>query len=113
VAAHTACRRCTGQRAAVPFVETGCKALRATRLVNRIAQDSALREVAFGLAKSPAKGPAVALGFLKDNLDQALTSDFLSLLDQEADRTVRSAKTLDHKEAVRAVERRRPAFHGA
>jgi enoyl-CoA hydratase/carnithine racemase len=82
-------------------------------LVNRIVADSALREAAFALAKSLAEGPAIALGFMKDNLDHALTSDFLSSLDQEADRMVRSAKTADHKEAVRAfVEKRKPAFHG-
>lgn len=55
----------------------------------------------------------MAFGFMKDNLDHALTSDFLSSLDQEADRMVRSAMTLDHKEAVRAfVEKRRPTFQG-
>ena len=82
-------------------------------LVNRIVPDAALHETAFDMARSLAQGPAIAFGFMKDNLDHALTSDFLSSLDQEADRMVRSAMTLDHKEAVRAfVEKRRPTFQG-
>jgi enoyl-CoA hydratase/carnithine racemase len=47
-------------------------------LVNRIVPDAELRRAAFELAKSLAEGPAVALGFMKDNLDHALTSDLLS-----------------------------------
>jgi enoyl-CoA hydratase/carnithine racemase len=82
-------------------------------LVNRIVADSALRDAAFAMARSLAEGPAIAFKFMKDNLDHALTSDFLSSLDQEADHLVRSANTLDHKEAVRAfVEKRKPTFHG-
>jgi enoyl-CoA hydratase/carnithine racemase len=50
---------------------------------------------------------------MKDNLDQATTSDFLTSLDQEAENMVRSARTLDHKEAVRAfVDKRKPTFSG-
>jgi len=82
-------------------------------LVNRVGTDSDLRAAAFALAKRLADGPAAAIGFTKDNLDHALTSDFLSLLDQEADRMVLAARTMDHQEAVRAfVERRQPAFRG-
>jgi enoyl-CoA hydratase/carnithine racemase len=83
-------------------------------LVNRVVPDAALHEAAFDMARSLAQGPAIAFGFMKDNLDHALTSDFLSSLDHEADRMVRSAMTVDHKEAVRAfVEKRRPTFQGA
>ena len=43
----------------------------------------------------------------------AMTSDFLESMDQEAENMVRSARTTDHKEAVRAfVEKRKPAFAG-
>ena len=52
-----------------------------------------------------------ALRFLKDNLDEALMNDFLTSLDHEAERMVKSAGTADHKEAVKAfVEKRKPAF---
>jgi len=48
---------------------------------------------------------------MKDNLDRALTSDFLTSLDHEAENMVRAAGTAQHKEAVRAfVEKRPPNF---
>jgi enoyl-CoA hydratase/carnithine racemase len=87
-----------------------CEAL---GLVNRVVPDAELRETAFSLAASLAEGPALAFHGMKDNLDQATTSDFLTSLDQEAENMVRSARTLDHKEAVRAfVDKRKPTFRG-
>jgi enoyl-CoA hydratase/carnithine racemase len=51
---------------------------------------------------------------MKDNLDHAVTSDFLDSMDQEAENMVRSARTTDHKEAVRAfIDKRKPVFGGA
>jgi enoyl-CoA hydratase/carnithine racemase len=82
-------------------------------LVNRVVPDAELREAAFALAKSLAEGPSIALARIKDNLDHAVTSDFLDSMDQEADNMVRSARTTDHKEAVRAfIDKRKPAFVG-
>jgi enoyl-CoA hydratase/carnithine racemase len=76
-------------------------------LVNRVVPD------AFALAKSLAEGPSMALARIKDNLDHAVTSDFLDSMDQEAENMVRSARTTDHKEAVRAfIDKRKPAFVG-
>src|SRR6267154_1313633 len=87
-----------------------CEAL---GLVNRVVPDAELREVAFALAKSLAEGPSVALARIKDNLDHAVNSDFLDSMDQEAENMVRSARTTDHKEAVRAfIDKRKPAFVG-
>lgn len=80
-------------------------------LVNRVVPDAQLREVAFALARSLAEGPATAYACMKDNLDHAVTSDFLASLDHEAENMVRTARTPDHKEAVRAfVEKRKPTF---
>ncbi len=80
-------------------------------LVNRVVPDDRLREEAFAMALTLANGPATALRLLKDNLDEALTVDFLTSLDGEAVRMVTSAATDDHREAVRAfVEKRKPAF---
>ena len=43
----------------------------------------------------------------------SVTSDFLDSMDQEAENMVRSARTIDHKEAVRAfIDKRKPAFVG-
>jgi enoyl-CoA hydratase/carnithine racemase len=87
-----------------------CEAL---GLVNRVVPDAELREAAFALAKSLAEGPSLAFAGMKDNLDRAITSEFLDSMDQEADNMVRSARTADHKEAVRAfIDKRKPAFAG-
>jgi enoyl-CoA hydratase/carnithine racemase len=88
-----------------------CEAL---GLVNRIVPDNELREAAFALARQLADGPAFAYGRIKDNLDQALTSDLLASMDREAENMVAAARTSDHREAVRAfVEKRKPSFIGA
>jgi enoyl-CoA hydratase/carnithine racemase len=82
-------------------------------LVNRVVPDTELRDTAFALAKSLAEGPSIALGRMKDNLDRALTSDILESMDQEAENMVQSARTTDHKQAVRAfIEKRKPVFSG-
>jgi enoyl-CoA hydratase/carnithine racemase len=82
-------------------------------LVNRVVPDSELREAAFALAKQLSEGPRIAFGRIKDNLDYALNSNLLDSLDYDADNLVRSARTNDHKEAVRAfVEKRKPTFAG-
>ena len=80
-------------------------------LVNRVVPDAELRDVAFALARSLAEGPSQAFAGIKDNLDHALTADFLDSMDQEAAYMVRSARTTDHKEAVRAfIDKRKPVF---
>jgi enoyl-CoA hydratase/carnithine racemase len=87
-----------------------CEAL---GLVNRVVPDDRLRHEAFAWAKTLAEGPSTALCLLKDNLDEALMNDFLTSLDHEAERMVRTAGTTDHKEAVKAfVEKRKPVFRG-
>ncbi len=83
-------------------------------LVNRVVPDAALREEAFALAKSLAGGPVVALGYMKDNLDETLALDFATARDREAERLIRAATTADHREAVAAfIEKRRPVFKGS
>lgn len=82
-------------------------------LVNRVVPDAELRDAVFALATSLAEGSAIALAHIKDNLDHALTSDFLDSMDREAEYMVRSSRTTDHKEAVRAfIDKRRPVFAG-
>ena len=82
-------------------------------LINRVVPDAELRETAFALAMSLAEGPSIALAHIKDNLDHALKVDFLDSMDQEAENMVRSSRTNDHREAVRAfIDKRKPAFAG-
>jgi len=80
-------------------------------LVNRVVPDARLRDEAFALAKSMAEGPAVALRYMKDNLDEALAFDFATARDHEAVRLIKAAGTADHREAVAAfIEKRKPVF---
>ena len=82
-------------------------------LVNRVVADAELRENAFALAKSLAEGPSIELARIKDNLDHAVSANFLDSMDHEAENMVRSARTTDHKEAVRAfIDKRKPVFVG-
>jgi enoyl-CoA hydratase/carnithine racemase len=82
-------------------------------LINRVVPDAELREAALALAKLLAEGPSIALAHIKDNLDHALKSDFLDSMDREAENMVRSSRTADHKEAVRAfIDKREPVFAG-
>jgi enoyl-CoA hydratase/carnithine racemase len=82
-------------------------------LFNRVVDDAVLQTEAFALAKSLAQGPAVAIGYMKDNLDEALDITHAEAIDREAERLMRTQGTEDHKEAVRAfVEKRNPIFSG-
>jgi enoyl-CoA hydratase/carnithine racemase len=87
-----------------------CEAL---GIVNRVVPDERLREEAKQLARRLATGPTIALGLMKQNLDRALRDDLPTCLAHEARGTVLSARTEDHREAVRAfVEKRKPEFEG-
>jgi enoyl-CoA hydratase/carnithine racemase len=82
-------------------------------LVNRVVPDELLRAEAFALAKSLAEGPTLALRYMKDNLDEALSFDFATARDQEAERLIRLTATADHREAVQAfIDKRKPVFTG-
>lgn len=82
-------------------------------IIHRIVDDAVLQREAFALAHSLANGPSVALGYIKDNLDEALTLNHRDAIDREAERMMRTQSTDDHKEAVRAfVEKRAPVFKG-
>jgi enoyl-CoA hydratase/carnithine racemase len=82
-------------------------------LVNRVVPDDKLQDEAFALAKSLADGPTLALRYMKDNLDEALSFDFSTARDQEAERLVRLTTTADHREAVQAfIDKRKPVFKG-
>jgi len=82
-------------------------------LVNRVVPDDRLQEEAFALAKSLAEGPTLALRYMKDNLDEALSFDFATARDQEAERLVRLTTTAEHREGVQAfIDKRKPVFRG-
>jgi enoyl-CoA hydratase/carnithine racemase len=82
-------------------------------LVNRVVPDERLQEEAFAFAKSLAEGPSLALQAMKDNLDDALTVDFDTARDREAERLIPLTTSADHKEAVQAfIEKRKAVFGG-
>jgi len=82
-------------------------------IVNRVVPDASLQEEAVALAKSMADGPAIAMRYMKDNLDEALLVDFATARDHEAERLVRTTMTADHREAVQAfIEKRKAVFSG-
>jgi enoyl-CoA hydratase/carnithine racemase len=82
-------------------------------LVNRVVPDANLQDEAFALAKLLAEGPAIALRYMKDNLDEALLFDFETARDHEAERLIRTTMTADHKEAVQAfIDKRKAVFQG-
>jgi len=82
-------------------------------LVNHVFPDPELPDRALAWARRLAAGPPVALRYMKDNLNRALTSDLRSCLDAEAERMVQGAQTEDYLEAVRAfAEHRAPVFRG-
>jgi enoyl-CoA hydratase/carnithine racemase len=82
-------------------------------LVNRVVPDERLQEEAFAFAKSLAEGPSLALQAMKDNLDDALTVDFDTARNREAERLIPLTTSADHKEAVQAfIEKRKAVFGG-
>jgi enoyl-CoA hydratase/carnithine racemase len=82
-------------------------------LVNRVVPDERLQEEAFAFARSLAEGPSLALHAMKDNLDDALTVDFDTARNREAERLIPLTTSADHKEAVQAfIEKRKAVFGG-
>ena len=82
-------------------------------LFNRVVPDDKLQDEAFALARSMAEGPAIALRYMKDSLDEALMFDFATARDHEAERMIRAQKSADHREAVQAfIDKRKPVFAG-
>jgi enoyl-CoA hydratase/carnithine racemase len=80
-------------------------------LINRVVPDADLQREAFAMAKSLANGPSSAYAAIKDNLDLALSVDFLTSLDHEAENMVTAGGTAQHAEAVRAfIEKRAPNY---
>ncbi|MGE0700128.1 MAG: enoyl-CoA hydratase-related protein, partial [Hyphomicrobiaceae bacterium] len=53
-------------------------------LVSRVVEDGKLQDEAFALARSLAAGPSVAIGYIKDNLDDAFSISHAEAIDREA-----------------------------
>ena len=82
-------------------------------LVNRVVPAASLMVEAAVLANRLASGPAIAYGYMKANINAALTADLRTLLDREAVGQTLTGRTEDHREAVKAfLEKRQPTFKG-
>lgn len=82
-------------------------------LVNQVTGADNLMEETMRVATTLANGPQIAFGYIKDNLDEALSIDHATAIDREADRLLKCRSTDDHREAVQAfAEKREPAFKG-
>lgn len=82
-------------------------------IVNHLVEDEELEAKTMELANQIAKGPTVALQYMKQNLNAADTGSLEQVFDMEAMSMVRTMMTEDHKEAARAfVEKRAPNFQG-
>ena len=82
-------------------------------IFNNVFEDATFENEALAMAKQIASGPPIAIAFMKDHINRAVTGDLRSNLAMEADRLIRCAATSDHKEAVKAfMEKRTPVFTG-
>jgi 2-(1,2-epoxy-1,2-dihydrophenyl)acetyl-CoA isomerase len=82
-------------------------------LVNRVVPDERLDEETMALAGKIARGPRVALRYMKRNMNAAESGTLKDLLDLEAWHHTRTGQTEDHREAAKAfVEKREPQFRG-
>ena len=82
-------------------------------LANRVVPAASFRDEVHALASRIANGPSVAYGYMKANLNAAITHEFNELLDREAWGQTMTGRTEDHREAVKAfLEKRPPTFKG-
>lgn len=82
-------------------------------LVNRVIAHDALAAEVAEIASRIAHGPLTSYRYMKANINQAMSTDFRTLLDREAETHLRCGMTEDHKEGVRAfLEKRPPIFTG-
>ena len=82
-------------------------------LVNRVIAHEALSAQAGEIAARIANGPLTSYRYMKANVNLAMTADFRTLLDREAETHLRCGQTEDHREGVKAfMEKRQPKFTG-
>lgn len=82
-------------------------------LFNRVVPDETLMQDTLALAGELAAAAPVALRYMKANLNRAMSTDFRSALNGEAEHMIRSMLTEDHRNAAQAfVEKRKPDFKG-
>jgi len=82
-------------------------------MVTKVVPDAEVEGAARDLALSLAQGPSVTLGYIKRNINNAETLSLEACFDGEAIHHSRAGETADHKEAAKALSRKRkPVFQG-
>lgn len=82
-------------------------------LVTRTVDDDKVAEEARAIATKLARGPSVALGFIRKQVAAALNSTLAETLDIEKTNQSAAGRTRDFREAVAAFgEKRKPEFRG-
>jgi 2-(1,2-epoxy-1,2-dihydrophenyl)acetyl-CoA isomerase len=82
-------------------------------LVNGVFAADALEGEVLARARRLAAGPRLALRYMKENLNRAITGTLEDSLDLEATLHLHTGTTEDHREAATAfVEKREPVFRG-
>jgi 2-(1,2-epoxy-1,2-dihydrophenyl)acetyl-CoA isomerase len=82
-------------------------------LVHRVHAPDALAAQAQAFVETLARGPSVALGYVKQNVMLSVNSDLRTAFNAEALHQVRCMVTEDHAEAAKSfVEKRSPGFVG-
>ena len=82
-------------------------------LVNGIFPSEQLLPEVMAVAERIARGPQVSYRYMKANVNAAVTMDYRTMLDREAETHIRCGETEDHAEGVAAfMEKREPSFKG-
>jgi 2-(1,2-epoxy-1,2-dihydrophenyl)acetyl-CoA isomerase len=83
-------------------------------LIHRVVEDAALLAEAGALAARLARGPTVALGLIRRQVNEALAADFETMLDRERAHQGIAGRTDDARRAIAAFATRNPPrFDGA
>lgn len=91
----------------------GAEEALALGMVNRVVPHDTLMETTMEIAGRIARGPLVSYRYMMANINAAVTADFRTLLDREAETHLRCGETEDHAEGVAAfMEKREPVFRG-
>lgn len=82
-------------------------------IVNQVLPDDGFEQAALDWCHSLANRAPIAMRYMKENLNRAITCDLETALDAEAANMVLGMGTADHREAAAAfVEKRTPIFQG-
>ena len=110
--AHSISRAIKKQRTVLYWKTRSIGRALALGIFNNVFEDASFENEALAMAKQIASGPPIAIAFMKEHINRAVTRNLRSNLAME--QTVDTmCSNGDHKEAVKAfMEKRTPVFTG-